>query len=295
MITPMGFSRAGWALVAGFLLTPLAAQAPVTVAPRYAPGERLTYAIAIHSTLSSGATLDTSAEAELRVQSAAGPGAFTVAARFTRYTTRIRAQSPDNLAALRKQSAATDHAALSMAPAEFAVTPAAFKTVSRQPGGVYDQPVEMLEEIVRTDSLPSGPTAVGAAWTRTRSRSIPTLNVSVPLRLDCSLTAVAPYAGQPAATIVTRAQGQVALPPGSLPGSKELAAQGLVTEATVRFDTTATSHYRLADGVLLESSSSSHNHLHISLVGPSPAAKTTEADVHSTSTVKLEKETPAAN
>ncbi len=295
MITPMGFHRAGLALVAGLLLAPLAAQVPVTLLPRYTVGERLLYSVAIHSTISSGAVLDTTAEAELRVVAAPAPGKFTATARFLRYTTKVQAQSPADLAGLQRQSAATDHAATSMAPAEFAVTPGSFKTLSRQAGAVYDQPVEMLQELARTDSLPTGPTAVGAAWTRTRRRAIPTLNASVPLRLDCSLNAIAPYAGQPAATIVVHAQGSAALPPGSLPGSKALAAQGLVAEATVRFDTTATSHYRIADGVLLETSSTSHNNMRINLVGPSPAAKTTNADIHSTSTVKLEKETPPAS
>ncbi len=280
-----------WAGVAGLLLASLAAQAPapVTLLPRYTAGQRLTYSVEIRSVISSGAVLDTTAQAELRILSSTGPGAFTAAARFLHYATTVQA-SPQDQAALQKQSAATDHAAVSMAPAEFAVAPGSFKTVSRQAGAAYDQPVEMLEELARTDSLPAGPAKVGAAWTRTRTRAIPTLNVSVPLRLDCALTAIAPYAGQPAATIVVHATGGAALPPDALPGSKQLAAQGLVAEASVQFDTTATSHYRLSDGVLLETSSTSHNHLHVNLVGPSPAARSTDSEIRSPSTVKLETE-----
>lgn len=256
--------------------------------PSYASGETLYYSIAIHSNIGGKATLDTTAEAAIAILAGAAPGRFDAEARFTRFTTAVQAD-PDDLAALKKQSSDTDQAATSMGAARFRMTAGQFTVISRPNGPQFDEPVEMLEELVRTDALPTAPVTVGEHWTRTRTRAIPTLEFSVPLTLDCVLTELAPVGSVRAATVTVHTTGHTPLPPGSLPGSQELAAQGLVAEAAVGFDTTATAHYRLPDSVLLESTSENHNSMQIKLVGPSPHAGTTNTDIDSTSTVKLER------
>ena len=272
---------AGTAVAAG-------AQSSISLVPKYPPGGTLYYSIAIHSTIGAKATLDTTAEAAITILPGAAPGRFDAQARFTKYTTAVQA-GPDDLAALQKQSSDTDQAATTMGASRFRMAAGQFTLVARPNGPQYDQPVEMLEELVRTDALPAVPVAVGEHWTRTRARAIPTLNFSVPLTLECALTEMAPVNGVPAATVTVHTTGRTPLPPGSLPGSQELASQGVLAEATVGFDTTATDHYRLADAVLLESSSENHNSMQIKLVGPSPQAGTTNTNIDSTSTVKLER------
>ncbi|MGH9482218.1 MAG: hypothetical protein ACRD1L_09005 [Terriglobales bacterium] len=266
----------------------VAGQVKVTLQPRYPPGTKLLYAISIHSSIGSKATMDTTAEAEMSVQPGTAPGSFEAAMRFTKFSTMVKTDDANTLADLTKQAAATDHAAVSMAAARFQVGTGAFQVLFRQAGADYDQPVEMLEELARTDELPSGPTAVGEHWTRQRTRAIPTMNVSVPLTLDCSLTGMGQAEGRPTAAITVHSQGNATLPPGALPGSDQLAAQGLVPEATIVFDTTSHSQFRVADAVLLETTSQTHNQMNLKLVGPSPQAGNSVTDIDSTATVKLE-------
>ncbi|HUX68753.1 MAG TPA: hypothetical protein VMV31_14805 [Terriglobales bacterium] len=268
--------------------TPTPAPGQITLIPRYTAGAQLTYSVAIHSDLGGKATMDTAAEVAMRILPGATPGAFDAELRFTQFSTTVHGD-PAVLPGLQQQAAATDHAALAMTPPRFREAQGHFQVLARQAGAAYDQPVEMLEELVRTDALPRGPTAVGARWSRHRTRQLPTMNTSVALTLACHLAAVGTVAGQPAATITVRSQGDAPLPPNALPNSQALAAQGLVPEATVAFDTTATSVYRLADAVLLQSHSQTHNLMRIKLVGPSPQAGTQDSDINSSATVKLEK------
>lgn len=275
---------AGWA----------AAQAPaVTLVPRYTPNSHLFYSLVINSAIGSDATMVTTGEIDMHILAAAAPGSFDAEMRFLKYATTVKSASAADQTALAQQTATSDQAAQSMAAARFRVAAGKITVLSRPAGSQYDQPVEMLEELARDDSLPPGPASVGAQWSRHRTRQIPTMNFSVALKLDCSLTAVGPgpgaFSGQPAATIVVRSQGSTPLPPGSLPGSEALAAQGLVPEATVSFDTTATSIYRVADAILEQTSSETHNRMHLSLVGPSPDARTTDTEINSTATVQLER------
>lgn len=261
----------------------------VTLEPRYTPGAKLLYAITIHSMIGLKATMDTTAEAEMSILPGATPGSFSAAMRFTKFSTTVQSDDASARGDLVKQAAATDAAATSMAPARFEVDNGAFKVLYRQTGPAYDQPVEMLEELARTDELPSGAAAVGDHWTRQRTRAIPTMNFSVPLTLDCTLTSLGQVDGQPAATITVRSQGNATLPPGALPGSDQMAAAGLVPEATIAFDTTSHSQFRVADAVLLETTSETHNQMNLKLVGPSPQAGSSVTDINSTATVKLEK------
>ncbi|MGH9479128.1 MAG: hypothetical protein ACRD1A_07850, partial [Terriglobales bacterium] len=151
------------------------------------------------------------------------------------------------------------------------------------------QPVEMLEELVRTDQLPAGAVGVGSRWTGERSQPIPTMNATVVLHLDCALTALGESGGVPAATLTVHSEGTSQLPPNTLPGSQDLAQQGLIAEATVSFDTDSTSIYRRRDAVLLKATSETHNTLLLHLVGPSPLARTTDTHIDSTATVTLER------
>lgn len=265
-----------------------AALAQVTLVPTYAPNSHLFYSVAIHSAIGTRATMDTDAEVDMHVLPGATPGSFDAEMRFTRFKTTVKADSAADQAGLAQQSAATDHAAMTMAPAHFRVTPQKFTTVSRPQGPDYDQPVEMLEELARTDDLPTGPATVGNRWTRERSRALPTMNFSVALTMDCSLTA----ADGKTATIAVHSHGSTPLPPGSLPGSQAMAAQGLVPEATVSFDTTATSVYQATDAILQQTTSDTHNRMHIRFVGPSPQAQTTDTNIDSSATVKLERIVP---
>ena len=273
---------------AAFAIAQAAAPIAVTLIPHYMAGSTLYYAVAIHSDLGGKATMDTAAEIALRILPGSPAGGFDTEMHFTKFATTVHA-SGQVLAGLQKQAATTDHAALTMTPARFQVALGKFQVLARQAGPDYDQPVEMLEELVRTDALPTGATAVGSQWTRHRTRDLPTMNASVALTLQCQLTAVAPVAGQPAATITVHSLGNTTLPPNALPGSQAMAAQGLVPEATVAFDTTATSIYRVADAVLLQTTSQTSNQMHIKLVGPNPQAGSQESDINSTASVKLEK------
>lgn len=284
-------SAIAWAVAAVGLWAQAPPPATLTLVPRYTAGSSLYYAVTIHSAAGMQATLDTTAEVVMRILPGATPGHFDTEMHFTKYATTV--QADESLRpALAGQAAATDKAALGMTPARFRVGVGTFQVLARPTGSEYDQPVEMLEELVRTDALPPAGTPVGGQWTHQRTRDLPTLNFSVPLNLACQLTAVGQSQGQPAATISVHAQGNTALPPNALPDSDALAAQGLVAEASLRFDITATSQYRVADAVLLASSSSSDNHLHIKLVGPSPKAGEQDSDFSSTATVKLERVQP---
>lgn len=276
----------GWA---GALLTGLAAQASMTLTPHYPANAHLFYALTIHSAIGSRATLDTKAEVEEHILPGATPGHFEAELRFTQFQTTVKATSPDDEKALSDQAAATAHAALSMQPPRFQVTPEAFTVESRSPGGDYDQPVEMLAELVRTDDLPTGPVHVGSRWTRQRDQPIPTMNASVKLTMDCSLTALGGANGQSTATIAVHSDGNTQLPPNALPDSAALAAQGLVPEAHVSFSTDSTAVYRVADAILQQTTSETHNAMEIRFVGPSPNAQTTTTNIDSNATVKLER------
>jgi hypothetical protein len=267
------------------------AQAPaaVTLVPSYKPGQKLVYSASIQSQIGADATMNTVAEIEMDILPGATPGHFDTAMHFTKYATTAQATNPANQASLAQEAASEDHAALSMTPTRFRVAPGMITVLARANGPSYDQAVEMLEELARTDSLPEGPVSVGNHWTRERSRAIPTLNFSVALTLPCALTSFGNLDGQPTAMVTIHSDGSTPLPPGSLPGSQQLAAQGLVPEATIRFDNDTTSQYRIADAVLLESQSQSHNHMEIRFIGPSPNARTTETDIASSATLKLEK------
>lgn len=282
------------AIAALALAAAAAAQAPaaaVTLAPAYHPGARLDYAIAIHSAIGTQATLDTAAEAEVHILAGAAPGSFTADVRFTRFKTTVQAQDASDRAGLEQQAAATDQAAAAMKPVRFQVSGRDLHILARPPGADYDQPVEMLEELMRTDQLPAGPVAVGSHWTGERAQPIPTMNASVALRLDCALTSLGDTGGVPTATLTVHSEGRSDLPPNALPGAAELAKQGLMATASITFDTDSTSIYRRADAVLLKTTSDTHNTMVLKLVGPSPLARTTDTHIDSTATVTLERET----
>ncbi|MGH9476361.1 MAG: hypothetical protein ACRD1C_08500 [Terriglobales bacterium] len=275
------------------------AQTPATVrlAVTYTPDSWLLYSASIHTDVVTHigqgsdlhATLTTEAEAQLHVQPGATTNNFSVEARFIRYTTTLTADNAQQKAELEKQAAATDQAAVSMAPARFRVAEGHFNIVFRQPGAAYDQAVDMLSELARTDDLPSGAVAVGAAWSRTRSRAIPETTIAMPLTLHCTLTGLGREDGLATATIAVHASSGVNLPPGSLPGSQQMASEGLVPLGKFSFNTQAQATYRVADGILLETHSETHSNMNIQFIGPSPQALTSESEIHSIGTVKLEK------
>lgn len=285
------------------MLTLAAAQAPIRLAVTYTPDSWLLYSAVIHTEIvtRSGpgaglrAVLDTQAEAQLHVLAGATTNNFEMEARFTRYTTTVTADNAQQKAELDKEAAAADQAATSMAAAKFRVAEGHFSIEFRQPGGAYDQAVDMLSELARTDELPAGPVTIGSQWTRARARSIPQTTVSMPLTLHCTLTALGRADGFADATITMDTSASANLPPGSLPGTQELARQGLVPLGTFRFHTEATSRYRVADGVLLETHSDTHSDMKLEFIGPSPQAATSDSDIHSTGTVKLEKILRAAS
>lgn len=282
----MKFLRCLLAFLCPFLLL---SQAPsVGLVPTYRPGTHFFYSVQVHSVISTRATLDTTAEVDMQVLPGSTPGHFRTAMRFTSFATTVKADAATDQAALSVQAATTDKAAVSMQPPEFEVSATGVQVLSRATGPDYDQPVDTLEELVRIDSLPTTAVAVGAHWTRTRSRPIPGINASVPLTLDCSLAAVSTQDGVPTASLHVQAQGQAVLPPDALPGAAELKAQGVVPDARVSVSTESTSVYRAADAVLLSIVSSSHNQLQIKLIGgPQPQSSTTESQ--SSATVKLER------
>lgn len=279
-----------WVLLAGIAAAAQGAPGPktVTLLPTYAPDSHLTYSVVIHSAIGTRATMDTNAAVDMHVLPGATPGNFDAELKFTKYATTVKADLPADQTSLEQQSSATDHAAQTMTPAHFRVSPGKIEIIARPNGADFDQPVEMLEELVRTDGLPNGPVGVGNHWTFTRSRDIPTMNFSVAIAMDCSLTAFGEQNGQPTATITIHSHGSTPLPPGALPGSQEMAAQGLVPEASVAFDTDATSIYRANDAVLESTTSETNNQMHIKFIGPSPNAQTMDTTIHSTSTVRLE-------
>lgn len=292
-------------LPAVLLLSALAAQIParVTLVPTYTAGERLYYSVSIHTdintTVNQGApshsTLTTEAEIELHILPGAQPGNFQAEMRFTRYHTTAQSADPSTQAQLQQKMAQDDADAAGMTPARFQVAHGQFSILARQPGGQYDQAVDMLSEMVRTEDLPTGPVSVGAQWTRARSRQLPGMNASLPLTLHCSLTALGSAQGQPTATIAVHAEGQADLPPTALPGADALARQGFVPIGKLSSNTTATSQFRAADAVLLASASETHSQVSIQLIGPTPQPQTTDSLIHSTGTVKLERVTAAAN
>ncbi|MGH9413063.1 MAG: hypothetical protein ACRD0Y_04915 [Terriglobales bacterium] len=275
------------------------AQVPgsIRLATTYTPNSWLLYSISVHSTLVTAttqhaamhATLDTEAEAQLHILPGATTNNFEVSARFTRYKTTAATDNPAQKAELEQQASATDRAATSMKPAVFRVANGTLRITFRQPGDNYDQPVDMLSEIVRNDDLPSGAVTVGAQWTRTRTRSIPKTTIAMPLTLHCRLSALGSEAGEKTAVIVINSAASANLPPGSLPGSQQLAREGLVPLGKFSFNTVATSTYRAADGVLLGTKSQTHSNMNLQFIGPSPQAVTSDTEIHSTGSVRLEK------
>lgn len=266
---------------------PVPAAQTVTLLPAPAAGSTLTYSVVIHSKIGTRAQLDTTAAIAMHILAGATPGRFEAEMRFTHYATAVKATDTADQSALAAQAATTDQAAQSMPAARFQVDGQRFTVVSRPEGSEYDQPVQMLAELARMDTLPAGPTPVGTRWTRVRTQKIPTLNFSLPLTMECQLTAAGTLDGHPSATVVVHSHGSAKLPPGAFPGTDQLAARGLVPEATVAFDTTATSRYRLPDSILELAQSETHNTMYIRLIGPSPNAQTSTTDINSTATVKL--------
>ncbi|HXE31029.1 MAG TPA: hypothetical protein VN515_04440 [Terriglobales bacterium] len=277
------------AAVAAIAAGSLGAQSParVSLVPNYQPDSHLFYAVTIHADIGPQSTLDTDAEVDMHILPGASLGNFEAELRFTRFHTVVKADAASQ-AALSAQVADTDKKAVSMAPVHVRSTTGALTLVSRAAGADYDQPVEMLEELARTDELPSGPASVGNQWTRQRSEPIPQVNFSLALTLECTLKAL----DARTATLQVHSFGSSPLPPGSLPGSDQMAAQGLVAEPTVSYDTDATVQYRVPDAVLEQTNATTHNHMQIRYVGPSPDAHTSEIAINSTSTVKLEKIVP---
>lgn len=281
--------------LAGFLLSllvlalPVLAQAPtVSLVPNYQPGTHFFYLLQVHSTISTRATLDTTAEVDMQILPGSVPGRFRASMRYTRFTTTVKADASADQAALALQAAATDKAAVAMQAPEFEASGTTLQVLSRTPGPDYDQPVDVLEELVRTDSLPTGPVSVGSHWTRTRSRPVPGMNASVPLTLDCSLTGLGARDGAATASVRVEARGNAILPADALPGAAAMEAQGVVPDARVSVSSDATAIYRAADAVLLSISSESHNQLEIKLIGGAqPQSNTTESV--SSATVKLER------
>lgn len=283
--------RPGAALLAltGLFAMPWRAQSPgVALVPNYKPGTHFFYALQLHSAIASRATLDTTAEVDMQILPGSTPGHFRAGARFTRFSTTVKAEAANDQAALAVQSAATDKAAVTMQPAQFEVSSAGLQVLSRASGADYDQPVDMLEELIRTDSLPTVAVTVGKHWTRSRPRPIPGLNASVPLTMDCSLAALGTRDGAATATIEVHAHGEAVLPPDALPGAASLEAQGVVPDAHVSLATDASAVYRVSDAVLLEITSQSHNQLQIKLIGGPQAGSSTTVST-SSATVKLEK------
>ncbi|MGH9486382.1 MAG: hypothetical protein ACRD04_02175 [Terriglobales bacterium] len=290
-------------IIAAWLLGLLAlagmAQAPakVRLVATYTPDSWLIYSATIHTTITThtsqnanwNARLDTKAEIRLHVLSGATPNNFQMEARFTSYKTTVTAQNPNQQAQLQQQSAASDQAATGMKPARFQVSNGHFTILFRQPGGAYDQAVDMLSELARTDELPAGPVAVGATWTRQRTRGIPETSLSMPLTLHCTLTALSSGHGQRTATIGVQSSSGINLPPGSLPDSQQLAREGLVPMGKFSFTTTTMAQFRTADAVLLDTSSQTHSTMHLDFIGPSPKAETSDSQIHSTGEVKLVK------
>ncbi|HET9783476.1 MAG TPA: hypothetical protein VFP94_00830, partial [Terriglobales bacterium] len=170
---------------------PTSAAAQVTLVPRYSPGAQLYYAVTIHSDINtttnqtqhSSATLDTQAEIEMHIVSASQPGTFQAEMRFTKYHTTTASADAALLAQLEQKSAHDDASAVAMTPARFSVSAGKFTLESREPGSDYDQAVDMLSELVRTEDLPTGPVGVGAQWTRARNRDIPGMSAKLPIVL----------------------------------------------------------------------------------------------------------------
>lgn len=284
--------------LAAVLTLVAAAQTSQTVrlATTYTPDSWLLYSVSattkIATRTSQGAvhaTLVTQATAQLHVLPGAATNDFEIAARFSQYRTTVTADNAAQQAELEKQAAATARAAAAMAPARFRVVNGVFSIVFRQPGDNYDQPVDMLSELVRDDVLPRQPVAVGARWTRTRERAIPTTTISMPLTLRCQLAALGSEHGERTATIAVDSAGSANLPPGSLPDSQKLASEGLVPLGAFSTKTMATSIYRVADGVLLATRSQTHSSMQLQFIGPSPQAATSDSEIDSTGSVKLEK------
>src|SRR6185437_14712342 len=268
-------------LPALLLLVALPAQMPpaaqVTLVPHYTPGAQLYYAVAIHSdvatttnqTQQSSATLDTQAEIEMHILSASKPGTFEAEMRFTKYHTTVASADAAVKAQLQEKSAHDDASAVAMTPARFSVAAGKLTLESRQPGSDYDQAVDMLSELVRTEDLPTGPVGVGAQWTRARNRDLPGMHANLPITLHSS--------------------GAADLPPGSLPGAQEMARAGVVPIGKISSNTVSTSRFRTDDAVLISSSSETHSQVSIQLVGPTPTPQSTDSLIHSTGTVKLER------
>ena len=261
--------------------------ASVTLVPNYTAGEHLDYVISMRTSIVGQAQLRIAARADMRILPGAAPGRFTAVLRFTRFHSSVQAANPALRASLTRQAAATDRAALRMTPLRVQASAGAFRVLARAQGGVYDEPVEMLSELARTDVLPSGPVAVGDSWTRVRHQAIPSVQADVTLTLDCRLSALGRFDHAPAATITLRSRGQANLAPGAIPASPALAARGLVPTGSATFDTTATSVYRTSDAVLERVTSVSHNGLVIRYVGPGPAEPPSDTEIDSSATVTL--------
>lgn len=282
-------------------LTAAWAQAPgstaaVTLKPSGQPGTVYTYSVTVHSqilrTAGPGmpqtATLDNTAEVEMRVLPPSAPGALDVQMRFTKDTTTVQAE-PDLQSALEQEVQATDKAAMAMDPVHFRTSAdGEFQTISRSTGDDYDQPVIVLDEIARADSLPVGPTNVGDHWTRARSQAIPTMHYSIPLTLQCALTAVGRVEGRQVATVTVHSHGDSQLPPGAIPDLNQLASQGVVPTASIEFTSDSTSQYTVPNAVLTYTASKSHNVLHLVLSASGQPSQSSDTTIDSTGSVKLD-------
>lgn len=273
--------------------------ATVTIQPRFTPGEVLRWQIQIHSAITrdmngqiSSASMDNQTSAQMRIVSSDATG--TVAElTITQYRTRVSGM--DALAtSLRASEDQTAAAATLMPPVRVKIVAGgANQTLSAPVGDQFAEPVTMLEQLARTDSLPSGATHVGDHWTRQRVQDLPSLHFSLPTTLQCSLTGLQWAANRWLATIAVRSNASSVLPPSAIPGFSDFAAQGYASKATLDVTGDSSGRYDVAQGTLQGATSQTHNLLRIELVGPQPQPLHISTRIDSTGSVQRVPVAPA--
>jgi hypothetical protein len=141
--------KAPWALGATFVLAVIIAACagghqaalrvpqakPVVIAPRYAPGSTLYFAVQVRNTVNGQPESETAAEVDIHILSSAGPDDYLVAAHFSKYAVTATSMVPDVRAQIQAEAGQETKEALALPEIRFHLLHNHVSIVSRPRGG----------------------------------------------------------------------------------------------------------------------------------------------------------------
>ncbi len=260
----------------------------ITLNRRFTPGKVRHYEIVVRSDIQMngasgmlGAHLLQHCRVEERDLKPDKPGEGKVALRYQQYSTQVSSDDPGFEARLRQRAGEEQAKVAQMGAIEIEVLDhGAIHTLAAPKDEELDQALTILQQFAYADLFPNHAVAPGAHWSRIRVQHVSSLHTSVPLQMKCVLAEV----HGDVATIDMDMTGSTALPPSSL-GLSPAELAGKMVSAEMTIVAHSQNQYRIASGVLQQSTSQSTNTLQLTIAGPVSENDTTT--IHSSGTVKL--------